>query len=306
MPQENTHKTTDLHIAFGIDSLYLPPMAACITSIAERNLKLRIKIHVLAEGLEENDKTSLTTLAEQTGLEIELHDIAPDRLASLPAHAAYTRAIYGRLLLGEFLYGIADKVLYLDADILCLGDLSPLVSLDFHGHTIAAVADVDESTREAKIGLTCSTPYFNSGVFYMDVQKWNALNVTAKVANILKKIGHTLPFPDQDALNIALAGQVFYLDRQWNSLFDHFPVLPETVFLHYAGGKPWQMWSPTYQDARFIAALAQTPWANWQYLPTNRKQKNKQAQCYMRHGCLIKAAYWYALFLFDRKKKKAA
>jgi lipopolysaccharide biosynthesis glycosyltransferase len=306
MPQENTHQTTDLHIAFGIDSHYLPPMAAALASLSEKNHTLSLHVHVIAEGLPTSDRTQLVAFAQSKNIGLTLHSLAAEKLADLPEPPGLTYATYYRLFLCDALKGIASRVLYLDADLLCLGDVSPLASLDMKGCTIAAVADFDQESRKAKALLDSPTPYFNAGVLLIDVERWNACAINARTLEILRKDAKRLPMFDQDALNIALAGQVLYLDRRWNSLFDHFPVLPETVFLHYAGGKPWQMWSPNYRDTRFVAALAQTPWANWHYRPTNRKQKNKQAQCYMRSGRFIKAAYWYALFLFDRKKKKMA
>ncbi|MDE1900463.1 MAG: hypothetical protein KGI37_02320 [Alphaproteobacteria bacterium] len=299
--QSKTDKPA-LHVAFGVDRSYLPPMGAAIASIARANPELAIIFHVMATGFSSSDKDELTRFAQRQGMDIRCHDVDDVLLARLPDPDAYTRAIYNRFLICDALAGIASKVLYLDADIICTGKLAELVSLDMEGKVVAAVPDVEQERRKQAAGLPENAVYFNSGVLYIDVEKWNERGLTNILIKTLAENYGRFSMLDQDALNVVLAETVLLLPRKWNVLIDHFPVGGDTVFIHYAGGKPWQEWSQTYQEPRFAKALAATPWASWRYVPLNRKQRNKQAQHLIRRGRIFAALRAYALFMGTPKK----
>ena len=100
----------------------------------------------------------------------------------------------------------------LDASIVTL-TYSSLRS-EFHA-TLAAVADPFHQDP-VQIGFTQDEPYFNSGVLLIDMQRWRARDCERRVFDILARRGHELTWMDQDALNMALRGEVRFLDPQWN------------------------------------------------------------------------------------------
>ena len=55
-----------------------------------------------------------------------------------PVSDRYPESIYYRLLAQNYLPKDLDKVLYLDADILCINDLQPLYELPLEDHLYAA------------------------------------------------------------------------------------------------------------------------------------------------------------------------
>ena len=66
------------------------------------------------------------------------------------------------------------------------------------------------------IGFDAGEPYFNSGMILIDMARWRERNCEQRVLDVLARWGHELPWMDQDALNIALRGEVRFLDLVWN------------------------------------------------------------------------------------------
>ncbi len=297
----------DLHIVFGVDSNYVPAMGAAIHSIVKNNVGLNPAFHILAVNLSQDDKDKLAFFAEKNALALQIHDLDRAKLAKLPDPEFFGRAIYNRLLIGDVFARTAKKVLYLDADLICLGDITPLTSLTLHDKIIAAVIDPNQAKTRSNIGRSNAEPYFSSGLLYIDVEQWNARGIATKVLQTLAESGGRFECPDQDALNIILEGKVLFLDKKWSVFVGRAPTPDDTIFLQFAGpDKPWQIWSDTFQDKHFTAHLAQTPWADWQYTPKSRKHRNKQAKCLFKNGQILKGLYWYVRFLFTPRTQRDA
>jgi UDP-glucose:(galactosyl)LPS alpha-1,2-glucosyltransferase len=289
----------EFHVAFGSDSRYIPAVAASIHSILAHNRNLRILFHIVTTALSPADLFHLASFADQNAFPLQLHFIPPQRLASLPKPGTprFSGAIYYRLLLPEILAGVVRRVIYLDADIICLGSIASIAGVPMEGKIAAAVPDVPRSQAANKrnIGLVSDEPYFNSGVLYIDVDNWNLAHVTQDVVRALLSSDGRFPYPDQDALNTVLAGKVSYLDRRWNTLFVYMEADADTVFLHYLNDKPWQVWSQSFRDPPFAASILHTPWPHWEdRSPLSRSQRTRHAEKLLGAGNILAGLYWYA------------
>lgn len=305
---DQTARGTPLHIAFGVDENYLPAMATTMISIVANNPEAHIIFHVIAVSLPSSDLTILERFAEELKVTIKLHDLDEEAFTMLPDNRALTYATYNRLALCEILKDVATHVLYLDSDIVCLRALPPLPEL---GGTIAGVIlDENQDDTNAGIGRPGARPYFNAGVMYIDVKRWNERNITNTVIKLFldnKKVDKTLQFYDQDALNIVLTDQVTWLDGKWNRMWGTFQydraAYSDTVFLHYAGHKPWHQWTPAFLDAPFAKYFSQSPWPARRLLdPVTRKHKGQYARYLFRRHNLPKALLWYVKFLRTPRK----
>lgn len=301
---------TDIHVAFGVDSKYLPAVAACMHSIATKNENMRIQFHVITTSLLQSDVEQLAAFAERNAITVEVHTIGRERLSKLPAPMTprFSGAIYYRLLICEILEGIASRVLYLDADIICLGNMADITRTKMNGKIVAAVPDVPRSQDKNKgnIGLVTDEPYFNSGVLYIDIEKWNRNHVTQNVIKTLIDSDGKFPYPDQDALNKVLSGKVAFIDKRWNLFRNHLKPDSDTVFLHYLNDKPWQVWSQNFGDAPFLSNIADTPWASWEdHTPLSRSQRIRHARKLLTRGKIVGGFYWYALALCTPKTKRS-
>jgi hypothetical protein len=57
---------------------------------------------------------------------------------------------------------------------------------------------------------------------YINIENWIKFDIENKANTVLFEQGKSLPYFDQDALNIAIDGNVKFIDNRWNFLFNWF------------------------------------------------------------------------------------
>ena len=140
----------------------------------------------------------------------------------------------------------ADRVLYLDSDIIVTGDLSSLFKIDFKGYYIGAVDDV-YAYEGRKSG-------FNSGVLLMDVAKWKEHSIVNRLLELAAEQNQAVHLGDQSILNIYFEENWLALDETYNYMVgaDTFRLAQECerldgnppVIVHFAShDKPWNTYS---------------------------------------------------------------
>ena len=165
-----------------------------------------------------------------------------------PGHI--TQAMYYRYLFADMLPQTVTRLIYLDADIICKGDILPLWQSDLQGKVLGAIRDYGEAKSCVRIGLK-SGRYFNSGVLVMDLVKWRQQKLTQKLFQWLDKVGSTkILWGDQDALNGVVDGEFAELPKIFNGIVINNTALNEdlaVVLVHYIDYiKPWHIY---YMDS---------------------------------------------------------
>lgn len=266
-----------IHVACAADAAYLPHAAAMLRSLLSRHPGATT--HLLhGAALPAADIGRLRAMCESAGGALCAHTIADAAVAGLAEMDRIPRAMWYRLFLPDLLADV-DRVLYLDCDVLVMDDLDPLWATDFGDRLLACVSNVFErgaETRARDLGLASPGQYFNSGVMLLNLRAWRAQDTTREVLRIARS--QRLVWPDQDALNLALAGRWLPLHPRWNcqnSLFfldqarDVFgaPVVREATthpaILHFEGGelaKPWHYLCKHPRRAEYFRQRAATPW----------------------------------------------
>ena len=110
------------------------------------------------------------------------------------------------------------KAIYVDCDIVCCGDLSPLLAVPFEGALLLARSEeaspeIDEVTRRHNLA---PGSYFNSGVLVFDLADIDAGRLIGQAVRLAESESSSLVFHDQCALNIAFAGRTRFLDPLCN------------------------------------------------------------------------------------------
>ncbi|HMM19889.1 MAG TPA: glycosyltransferase [Selenomonadales bacterium] len=297
------------HVAFGVDAHYIKGMGITILSLLENNPDIRFVFHVFHSSITPADYGRLNQLVSENPTTVKLYQLNQETFRQLPTFAQFTSAIYNRLVVADKLKGVATKVLYLDADIVCLGNISELFSLKMGENIVAAVQATEHAVarQTKKLNITANR-YFNSGVIYMDIDKWHAHDISAKALQLIVENYATFAFPDQDALNIALNNKVLYIDPRWNYLYDldKDAIPADTVLLHYAGRtKPWCEWYVNPMRSHFLKYYRQSPWKDVAFnQPTHYKHMKAFARVCRKNGELGKSIYWYLKYLKFRFKHK--
>ena len=114
-------------------------------------------------------------------------------------------------------------MLYIDADVLFLGNISELFNIELEDNLLAAVPTTMLGIPEH---MKCFTnKYFASGLLLFNIQRYNEENILEKAIDFLRKSKYEMP--DQDALNAVV--------KNWHEIDLKFGV--ETAFLESESSK---------------------------------------------------------------------
>lgn len=310
---QNTPEVEAIHIGYGIDNNYVRCVGASIASICLNNPGSNLVFHVLASGLQEDSMLKLRQLASQCKANIYVYTVNNSVFSQFPVQAHFPASIYYRFILPAILP--VPRVLYLDADIICQNKIETLLSLDLNENVVAAVPDLEPlaSKRNQVLDLQ-EHIYFNSGVLFIDIEKWNNCEIASKTLTLLAKEPKKYRYPDQDVLNVVLAGKIKYLDKTWNRINTRDMAEENITFLHFAAHpKPWSVaWEKSELCTDFTKNIYRqyedaTPWQD--SLPTkpkNSKEMKHYAKCLLNAGDYRAGLLWYGQYISTKIKNRIA
>jgi lipopolysaccharide biosynthesis glycosyltransferase len=269
-----------LDIAIASDLNYLPHAGTLIRSLYENNRDNKLNIHLLTMDSrvvtdDLLDDFFRSILSDRVNAQI--HFIGNDNpfVQRIPdGGVILSRATYLRFLVPEII--AADKVLYLDCDMIVLDDLNELFQTNLDNRILAAVSDLFVGPSSIKHSF--SLRYFNSGVLLINAQKWREEKWLDRVIKFIEDKFVTMcvgkkHYGDQDIMNMISIGNTVYMHPRYNvvnpvylrrkffrgKIFDEAIAKPAIV--HFAGGaKPWNNWEIHPLTEKYIFYRNQTPW----------------------------------------------
>lgn len=303
----------ELNIAYGADEKFIFGTGVSIESVIINNKNKRLKFHIFTDVISETNADKLAQICKKHETAITIYNVNTDLVRTLPTNKAWSHAIYFRLMIADFFVEKASRVLYLDSDIFCAGDISYLVDLDISDYTVAAVNDPGtkeilqtDALFDSKLAIN---GYFNSGVMLINTIKWNENSVTERSMQILSNDGkeRTLRYFDQDAINLATCGTVLFIDNIFNYIIDlnykykcnENLAHKQASLFHFVGlTKPWHMWSRFYEECEpFNRAKASSPWKDDRLLkPVTRHNYKYSAKHNRFNGHYLSSIYDYLRF----------
>jgi lipopolysaccharide biosynthesis glycosyltransferase len=203
-------------------------------------------------------------------------------LAGLPTWGRAIVGMYQRMFVADVLPEAINRIIYLDGDLLFLDAIETLWNTDISGAIIGAVQDAVIPyvssplglRRYRELGFQRTAPYFNAGVFIVDLDAWREYRVGEKAIDYLYRYRRSINLADQDVLNAVLHARWKRLPDRWNIIGGaagrpHFrprgilasrmtAALRKPAIIHFAGYlKPWlyrglgSRWSDAYTTALF-------------------------------------------------------
>lgn len=269
-----------IHIACNIDSNYVKYCAVTLVSIFENNRQQKVSVHIIANDLSETDCKTLTDIVLNYGNSVFFYKPDMNLLKGFTIKRFSNRislATYYRCLLSDMLPTDIDKVLYLDCDIVVLGDITPFWETPLDNLGVAAVEDIgcNEATRYDILKYPQKYSYFNAGVLLINLKYWRDHNMAQTCVDYYNQYPERLQFNDQCLLNSILHKNKVLVDLKWN-VQDAFYRTPKTmdkawhdkfantlkhpIILHYTNRKPWSYDSQHPLRCEYFKYLALTPW----------------------------------------------
>lgn len=112
-----------MQIAFSGTSDYLYHTGITMTSILMNNAERPVVFHLMINGISTDDKSKMEQLVNKWNCKIYLYFINDDFFKSM-LHRDGIAAFFYRFLISPVLKGKTDRVLYMDGDVMCRGNLS--------------------------------------------------------------------------------------------------------------------------------------------------------------------------------------
>ena len=222
-----------------------------------------VRVVVFGNGWSDKDRSVMKDL-ENNLVKVEVRGVDGTQFSNVQLKNGFPLATAYNVLAPLYLLGDESRAIYMDADMVVTEDLSPLwekllvssvgAVLDAH---IVWMASPSMWRPWKEEGLEPLTPYLNTGLMLLDLDRWRADKLTERTLEYLEK--YELPCVDQDALNLALRGVFDQLHPRYNSMpYHHLKMLryldtveldliigeaiTQPAVIHYHRsffGKPW-------------------------------------------------------------------
>lgn len=243
-----------------IDNNYVPFASVAIKSImVNASKKYEYEIIILHQGLsDENIKNLLCLKCDRFSIRFEYIrnglETITDRTENRLRCDYFTLTIYFRLFIPE-MFKEYNKGIYIDSDVVVIGDISELYNVNLESNVIGAcndnsVVNVPELARymENAVGVN-RYEYINSGVLLMNLEEMRKKHFCEKFLKLLNTYHFDCIAPDQDYLNAMCNGKITYLDETWNVMSQKGKKeIKKPKLIHYnLFKKPWYYDNISYE-----------------------------------------------------------
>jgi len=231
---------------------FAPYCATVMASILRNSVaNTEVSFYILTTGLPQVIKDRFYGLKEIKECSVEFVHINREDFNGFPiCHHIQVESYYRFKLFSSF--PDLNKVLYLDSDVVVLGDLTDLFEINIDeycaGMAIDAVKNIGEIIPNVnkKLHRPPNSDYFNSGVMLVNLKKCREYNIEQKLFEWVNGNREKLTWADQDVLNVVLSGLIKEIPEEFNVQLSfrntnvRLAELSEPKTIHYCGAnKPW-------------------------------------------------------------------
>lgn len=260
--------SSEIHAVSVVDDTYVQHLGVALASMLQHlRPNMKIQIHVIENGLSRDNRNLLKRIVNRYNAELHYWKAKGQIPADLYISRHISEASYYKLLIPDLLRDIAsDRVLYLDCDIVVLGDVSELWNTNMRGRALAAVRDWGGDVRCDELQIPDPSLYFNAGMLLLDLKKWRKRNLSSQILSFAVRNPDHLYFHDQDAMNAILHREWLPLDAKWNfqtNMLTHrrFKKISNPVIVHFTGSsKPWHYDNDHPYKLKYYEYIKETGW----------------------------------------------
>ena len=294
----------EIPIFFSTDDNYIPYLDVAVSSlIANASKEFNYRIIILNTGVNKENVDKIKQ-NERDMFKIDFVDISDDveKIKSKLKNVYHFSIVtYYRLFIAS-LFVQYDKVIYLDCDLVVLGDISKLYHTELGDNILGACPEqFVQNTKEFRayaaeaLGVD-PDGYVNAGVLLMNLAEFRKNRIEEKFVHLITEHDFDLLDPDQAYLNYLCFDKIQILSNGWNK--EPMPLACEGKknIVHYAlYKKPWQ-YDDVMDGEYFWHYAERSPFyeqilLNKQYFgEAQRAQKEATAREILEHALLIAAS----------------
>ena len=195
-----------INICFASDDNYAPYFGIAILSILKNAAKEdKFHFYILDNEISEENKAKITHFSSQNPFEITWLSFDEKVFEKCGTkNSSWPLSTFGRYLIPELIP--ADKVLYLDCDVMVRGSLAELWKEDLDGYYLAGAPDYNVMWRgklkeRFKGEMEHPQEYVNAGVLLINNKKWKEEHLFQILLDYSVRNAPFLHWMDQDAIN---------------------------------------------------------------------------------------------------------
>ncbi|UCG34768.1 MAG: glycosyltransferase family 8 protein [Candidatus Omnitrophota bacterium] len=245
----NNKGSDKVTIVFTADNRFSMPLAVALCSMIKNYQDNRkIVAFIIDGGITRNNKNKIIRSCQSDYLEINWVKPAKNLFPKGYIYKAhFSEAINYRIQISGLLPPDLAKVIYLDSDVVVLGNIAELWDIDIGEDYL----------------LAQGRGILNSGVLLINLEKWREKNLSVALLDALRETIYDLKVPDQSLLNAVLFGKWGKLNYAWNTWPKN--VNEKTKIVHFlTAKKPWGIDGDKVPNSYlFFKYLDMTAWSGW-------------------------------------------
>ena len=213
-------------------------------SLFKNNPETDFDIYVFSSDISE-ENISLLNKLHLFYQKFKLHPIYVDaqRFERLKLNIRHiSLETYYRYIIADMLPNL-DKILYLDADLIVLRNISDFYNQDMGSFYLSGSPDLHIKKLGYDKEIGCPN-YINAGVLLMNLEKFRQDELGEKLIQKTIDLQNKIQYQDQDILNIVCADHIKLADSIYNfamrNVKQEKSKIKSAAILHYTGEKkPW-------------------------------------------------------------------
>jgi len=258
-----------MHLLFVTNDAYVPHVATTLASVFENNKDMQFVVHVIATDISDDNYCKLRQFVESYRHWLDVNVIRPDDL-EIDQSACGKWGIYPSLkLYAADLYPDIDLMLYMDADMICIGSLKLIEQVDMTGWYVAESTDEEGAIKhKARLSMPADAFYGCAGLVYLNLAAWRRDNIRQKCFAYFNdpKNRDVIKWGEQDVINKVCMGHIYELPIEFN-MFSHY-------YLHHGRAIP-SRYRKNFAEHKKNAVIIHyidscKPWFNDNYFPLKK------------------------------------
>lgn len=234
--KNKSRENADIKVCFTLtDNYYIFAACAMASILINSNYNDRYHFYILTDYLSDKNKAFFKKLKLIRDFDLSFLIIDNNELKEYEV-SYWGTYVYYRFKIFDLIK--ADRVLYLDSDIIVRDDLGELFKTDLTGYLAAAALDQNNLDSKKRIKLKDEAKYINAGVVLFDLNECNKLKIAEKLFDLANNYPTEFIYADQDILNFVMQTKIKILSKKWNYMTSDNK--NDNCFIrHYAQKKPW-------------------------------------------------------------------
>lgn len=242
-----------LNICYALNEGYVDYCRVSMVSLLENNRDSLVTFHILSDYLSDDAQSRLSSVARPYGADVRIYYMDDSKLKG--QKTSWSKYSWYRVFAPDVIAENVKELLYIDCDVVVMGDISDIFNRKEEDWSVAAVDDYMTIFPDLfkRVGYNQSEGYFCAGVLLMNLDYFRQHNLSDTILRFALENPEKILFPDQDALNCVCKDSKirlplkygildpFYRDERFARKFadEIKESIEDPRIVHYAGCAPW-------------------------------------------------------------------